>query len=307
MIPIDAETPSGWYDKRPKKDKEMKNFEILTEGGFKSFDGIISRGFRSTLILELSNGETIRCTPDHQLRIEDEYDEPVFIESMFLDVGDVLYGGVEIVSKTEIEEPIEVFDALNVSDTHSYITNGVVSHNCNLLMLDEFAFLSNNLADEFMASVFPTLSSSEESKLVLVSCVTKDTMVLGEDGIRTVGSFVDTSKRGAYYVNDYSVLGKGKFNHGNIMVNSGYAPTKIIKSAHAEIECSYEHKLWACKDGKFGWYKSNDLTEGDWISIQYGMNIGGSNDNIDFDYSKYETDWRNKNVYTLCKVGEKTD
>lgn len=35
--------------------------------------------------------------------------------------------------------------------------------------MDEFAFLSNNLADEFMASVFPTLSSSEESKLVLVS------------------------------------------------------------------------------------------------------------------------------------------
>lgn len=172
----------------------------------------------------------------------------------------------------------------------------------NLLMLDEFAFLSNNLADEFMASVFPTLSSSEESKLVLVSCVTKDTMVLGEDGIRTVGSFVDTSKRGAYYVNDYSVLGKGKFNHGNIMVNSGYAPTKIIKSAHAEIECSYEHKLWACKNGKFGWYKSNELTEGDWISIQYGMNIWGSNDNIDFDYSKYETDWRNKNVYKFDKI-----
>ena len=35
--------------------------------------------------------------------------------------------------------------------------------------MDEFAFLPNNLADEFMASVFPTLSSSEESKLVLVS------------------------------------------------------------------------------------------------------------------------------------------
>ena len=172
----------------------------------------------------------------------------------------------------------------------------------NLLMLDEFAFLKDKLADEFIASVFPTLSSSKDSKLVITSCVTKDTMVLGEDGIRTVGSFVDTSKRGGYYVNDYSVLGKGKFNHGNIMVNSGYVPTKIIKSAHAEIECSYEHKLWACKDGKFGWYKSNDLTEGDWISIQYGMNIWGSNDNIDFDYSKYETDRRNKNVYKFDKI-----
>ena len=57
----------------------------------------------------------------------------LFLEG--LNSGDILYGGIEVVSKTEIEEPIEVFDALNVSDTHSYITNGVVSHNCNLLML----------------------------------------------------------------------------------------------------------------------------------------------------------------------------
>lgn len=47
--------------------------------------------------------------------------------------------------------------------------SSVRGQSINLLMCDEFAFLSNNLADEFMASVFPTLSSSEESKLVLIS------------------------------------------------------------------------------------------------------------------------------------------
>lgn len=146
-----------------------ENIEILTDDGFKSFDGIIARGFRSTIIFHLSNGETLRCTDDHQLRVQDEYGEPTFIEAEFLDTGDILYNGIEIISKTENEEQVEVFDALNVADTHSYLTNGVVSHNCNLLMLDEFAFLSNNLADEFIASVFPTLSSSEESKLILVS------------------------------------------------------------------------------------------------------------------------------------------
>lgn len=35
--------------------------------------------------------------------------------------------------------------------------------------MDEFAFLEDNLADEFIASVFPTLSSSKESKLVIIS------------------------------------------------------------------------------------------------------------------------------------------
>ncbi len=39
----------------------------------------------------------------------------------------------------------------------------------NLLLLDEFAHLKPNLAEEFVASVFPTLSSSESSKLVIIS------------------------------------------------------------------------------------------------------------------------------------------
>lgn len=39
----------------------------------------------------------------------------------------------------------------------------------SLLFLDEFAFLRPSLADEFIASVFPTISSSESSKMVIVS------------------------------------------------------------------------------------------------------------------------------------------
>lgn len=39
----------------------------------------------------------------------------------------------------------------------------------NLLLCDEFAHLHPNLAEEFTASVFPTISSSESSKLVIIS------------------------------------------------------------------------------------------------------------------------------------------
>ena len=276
-------------------------FEILTENGFKPFDGIISRGTKKTILLELSNGKTLRCTPDHQLRMKDEYGEAVFIECMFLDVDDVLYNDVRIISKTEIDDAVDVYDALNVKDTHSYISDGVVSHNCNVLMLDEFAFLSNNLADEFIASVFPTLSSSKESKLVITSCVTKNTMVFTRDGIKTIESFVDQDKHGAYYVSEYEVLGKDKFNCGNILVNNGKTKTRIIRSSHAELECSLPHKLWAYKNGKFDWYKVEELKVGDWIAIQYGMNIWGSNDIIDFDYSPYEN-WRNKNLVKFNKI-----
>jgi hypothetical protein len=39
----------------------------------------------------------------------------------------------------------------------------------NYIMLDEFAFVPNNIADEFFASVYPTISSGQTSKVVIVS------------------------------------------------------------------------------------------------------------------------------------------
>lgn len=39
----------------------------------------------------------------------------------------------------------------------------------SMLFCDEFGILSPNLADEFIASVFPTISSSENSKIIIVS------------------------------------------------------------------------------------------------------------------------------------------
>ena len=39
----------------------------------------------------------------------------------------------------------------------------------NCVLLDEFAFVSNNIADDFMASVLPTISSSEEAQIIVIS------------------------------------------------------------------------------------------------------------------------------------------
>lgn len=50
---------------------------------------------------------------------------------------------------------------------HTYFTNGFLSHNC--LVLDEFAFIPKHVADQFMSSVFPVLSSSKDSKAIIVS------------------------------------------------------------------------------------------------------------------------------------------
>jgi hypothetical protein len=47
--------------------------------------------------------------------------------------------------------------------------DAIRGYSVNFLALDEFAFLSTELADEFFTSVYPTLSSGKDSKLIMVS------------------------------------------------------------------------------------------------------------------------------------------
>lgn len=90
-----------------------------------------------------------------------------FKEVNLLNIGDLLFERIKILGIKEIEKETYVFDALNVRDVHSYYTNGVVSHNC--LILDEFAFISDGIARQFYASVYPAVAASQESKIIVIS------------------------------------------------------------------------------------------------------------------------------------------
>lgn len=62
----------------------------------------------------------------------------------------------------ELENGCKVFaDATSESASRS--------ESISLLLLDEFAFVDNNKADEFMKSVYPTISSGKESQVIVVS------------------------------------------------------------------------------------------------------------------------------------------
>jgi hypothetical protein len=39
----------------------------------------------------------------------------------------------------------------------------------NIIFLDEFAFIPNHIADQFFASVYPTISSGKSTKVIIVS------------------------------------------------------------------------------------------------------------------------------------------
>ena len=129
---------------------EQENYtEILTSKGFRKFDGFVNNGVRKVGDLHI-NGRHITCTPDHRILIDGEWRESQTLEGFY-----------------PRENGEEVYDAVNVSDGNEYLTNNIPSHNC--LLLDEFAFVPNNIADEFFASVYPTIASGKESKLAMVS------------------------------------------------------------------------------------------------------------------------------------------
>jgi intein/homing endonuclease len=170
--------------------------------------------------------------------------------------------------------------------TASTSASSVRGGSYNIIFLDEFAFVPNNVALNFMNSVYPTISSGKDSKVIVVSCVTKDTYLLTDKGYRRLERLIDESKKGAYYTNNYIVRGKNRFYSGNIVVNNKKSPTNIIKTRYEELECSEDHKLWAFKEGKYQYVRSNDLSVGDFIAVKYNQQIFGNDDYIGYNPEK---------------------
>lgn len=121
-------------------------YEVLTDEGWKSFDGVLETHDRNTIQIKVSDS-TLICTEDHRIKIGGNFVQAKSLKHV-------------PVSKSQ-----KVYDLINVADTHSYITNDIISHNC--LFIDEAAFIEN--WDEFFKSTLPTISSGSTTKVILVS------------------------------------------------------------------------------------------------------------------------------------------
>ena len=161
--------------------------------------------------------------------------------------------------------------------------DGIRGFSPNLLYLDEFAFLRTGLADDFMASVFPSISSGKKTRVIITSCVTPDTLVYTNTGMRPIGDFIQhRTRHGGYEIPNYSVCGfKKPLNHGTLFHNEGDVPTIRVNTRFTSVEGSENHKYYGCKNGEYRIYKAHELAVGDWVAVKYGMNCWGS-DKIDF-------------------------
>jgi hypothetical protein len=178
--------------------------------------------------------------------------------------------------------------------------NSIRGFSISYILLDEFAFVDSNKATEFFTSVYPTLSSGKSTKIVIASCVVKDTYIYSTDGIKQISDFIDDDIEHTYEIPTYSIQGKDGIKTGVLMHNNGKVPTKKVISRYSTLEGSHNHKLYAYKDGVYDWYRLDELSVGDYIGIKYGMNLWGSNNAIDFTYhtNKYEANRFDINSFT---------
>lgn len=148
----------------------------------------------------------------------------------------------------------------------------------SLLVMDECAHIEENLAKKIWGASQSTLSTGGGA--ILLSCVTKDTLVFTDKGITEISEFVAESEIKGQQLSKYNVLGRDKLRSGFLFHNNGKVKTKKIITKFGELEGSDNHKLWAYKAGKYDWYKLSDLSEGDFVSMYYGHNTWGTNDSL---------------------------
>jgi hypothetical protein len=163
----------------------------------------------------------------------------------------------------------------NGSSLGAFSSKGLRGYTPTLLFWDETAWTERN--DRFWEGAKPTLQTG--GRAIFVSCVTEDTFIYTDKGIKQVKEFIASKNLGAHNINDINILGKDKCRKTNIFFNNGYVDTYKTTTSHSELETSENHKYWAYKNNKYGWVKAKDLKIGDYISIQYGMNIWGNNNN----------------------------
>lgn len=117
-------------------------FEILTPTGFQDFAGVrITKGENTIAIM--INGGILRCTPDHPVLTEHGV-----LEAQALKIGDLIQTdkGLSAVEGIETLVGDQLFyDPVEVHGGHLYISNGIVSHNCEFLSSEAMLISSMKL------------------------------------------------------------------------------------------------------------------------------------------------------------------
>lgn len=118
------------------------DYQILTEDGFKDFDGITTRSVDEIYEIELSNETKIRATGKHEIKLF----STEFIKISDLKIGDIV--GVDdqnsVTNITVHSGDFRVADMISVKDTHSFAVNDLSAILSNCIDGDSMVTLLDN-------------------------------------------------------------------------------------------------------------------------------------------------------------------
>lgn len=148
--------------------KFIKNtlFKVPTPNGFQNFKGFLKSKDKQGLKIDFDDNTFISCTKTHLIKIS----ENLFIEAQYLKVNDIISNKKII----KISNQKGVFYDLFEVQGHQYITNDIVHHNCNYLIVDETAFITGSDSSGtsfkcFADSIFPSQEALANKKTILIS------------------------------------------------------------------------------------------------------------------------------------------
>lgn len=141
-----------------------EQWNILTPSGFQPFLGFRVREEQETLVVTLVNGQQLTCTYEHEILTDRGC---VCAMDLFRDDQVQTVDGFVSIESVEPGPTTTVYDPVDVQNGHQFIGNSIIQFQC--IFLDEFAFVPENIAQDFMTSVFPTISSGQTTKLFIVS------------------------------------------------------------------------------------------------------------------------------------------
>lgn len=107
------------------------NLQILTNDGYKNFNHI--RKTTNDLICKIKTetGKVLCCTLFHELKVENEWACAMKLRPNMRIETDL--GLEKIIEMKFTREVTDFFDVCEVESTHSYFTNGILSHNCDFI------------------------------------------------------------------------------------------------------------------------------------------------------------------------------
>ena len=138
--------------------KTNSRYLIKTESGYKEFTGL-QKVKKNGLAIIFDNCYLI-CTCDHQIKVGND-----FIRADSLKIHDKI-NNHEII---DIYKCISTFyDVIGVQG-NTYSSTGFEHHNCNVIVVDETAFVKTTLWNDFVDSIAPTQSALSWKKNIYLS------------------------------------------------------------------------------------------------------------------------------------------